>query len=106
MHTARDLDPLALATAAQASAWVRIATGNLEEACRCYDQAIEAARSLGNISVVSTMLGWKVALVLAQGGCDDQARQVLTEAAAVTSPYDITSVALVEACHAVLAAHD
>ena len=106
MHTARDLDPLALATAAQASAWVRIATGNLEEACRCYDQAIEAARSLGNISVVSTMLGWKVALLLAQGGCNDQTRQVLTEAAAVTSPYDITSVALVEACHAVLAARD
>ena len=52
------------------------------------------------------MLGWKVALLLAQGGCNDQARQVLTEAAAVTSPYDIIPSALVEACHAVLAARD
>lgn len=92
------------AVVAEATAWIHIATGNLKEACRNFAKAIEVARSLGNISAVSTMLGWKAALLLEQGGRDDQAQQVLTEAAAVTSRYDITSVALLETCHAVLAA--
>ena len=93
------------AVVAEATAWIHIATGNLKEACRNFAKAIEVARSLGNISAVSTMLGWKAALLLEQGGRDDQARQLLTEAAAVT-PYDINSIALVETCHAVLAARD
>jgi class 3 adenylate cyclase/tetratricopeptide (TPR) repeat protein len=106
MHTARDLDPHVLAAAAEATAWIHIATGNLKEACRNYDQAIEVARNLCLLGVASGLLGWKAALLLEQGGRDDQARQVLTEAAAVTSRYDITSIALVETCHAVLAARD
>ena len=96
---------MVLGAAASATAWIHMATGNLKEACRNYDQAIEVARNLGQLAMASGMLGWKAALLLEQGGRDDQARQLLTEAAAVT-PYDINSIALVETCHAVLAARD
>jgi hypothetical protein len=52
------------------------------------------------------MLGWKAALLLEQGDHDDQARQVLEEATAVTSPYDTLSVGLVQTCQALLAARN
>jgi class 3 adenylate cyclase/tetratricopeptide (TPR) repeat protein len=106
MHTARDLDPVALGMIAQGAVVVPLARGDLEEALRILTEGIEVTRECGDLSHASTMLGWKAALLLEQGDHDDQARQVLEEAAAVTSPYDNSSVGLVQTCQAVLAARN
>lgn len=103
---ARDLDPLAFSYIAQFRVWVPLARGDLKEALRNFTEAIEVMREHGDLSLASTTLGWKAALLLEQGCYDDQARQVLEEAAAVTSPYDNSSVALVASCRAVLAARN
>jgi tetratricopeptide (TPR) repeat protein len=106
MHTACDLDPVALGMIAQGAVVVPLARGDLEEALRILTEGIEVARECGDLSHASTMLGWKAALLLEQGGRDDQARRVVAEAAAVTSPYDNSSVGLVQTCQAVLAARN
>ena len=103
---ARDLDPLAFGYIAQFRACVPLARGDLDEALRTFTEAIEVMREHGELSLASTTLGWKAALLLEQGGHDDQARQVLEEAAAVTSPYDNSSVGQVASCRAVLAARN
>jgi class 3 adenylate cyclase/tetratricopeptide (TPR) repeat protein len=105
-HIARDLDPLAFAPVAEFRALVHLARGDLDEALRKFTEASEVMREHGDLSYASTMLGWKAALLLEQGNHDDQARQVLEEAAAVTSPYDRLSVGLVETCLALLAARN
>jgi len=84
----RDLDPLAFGYIAQFRAWVPLARGDLDEALRNLSEGIEVMREHGDLSLASTTLGWKAALLLEQGDHDDQARQVLEEAAAVTSPHD------------------
>jgi ATP/maltotriose-dependent transcriptional regulator MalT len=104
MHIARDLDPGALNATASAAAQVHLARGDLEEAVQSFTEAIEVLRDCGELAYASTMLGWKAALLLEQGHQDEEARRVLAEAAAVTSPYDSTSVGFVETCRAVLAA--
>jgi Predicted ATPase len=104
MHIARDLDPGALNATASAAAQVHLARGDLEEALQSFTEAIEVLRDCGELAYASTMLGWKAALLLEQGHQDEEARRVLAEAAAVTSPYDSTSVGFVETCRAVLAA--
>ncbi len=104
MHAARDLDPLALGAIALGAAQVHLARGDLDEALRSFTEAIEVLRDCGDLVHASTMLGWKAALLLEQGDNDDEARQVMEEAVAVTSPYDSMSVGLVETCQAVLAA--
>jgi class 3 adenylate cyclase/tetratricopeptide (TPR) repeat protein len=106
MHIVPDLDPFALMSVAFAAALVHLARGDLDEALRIFTEASEVMRECGDLSYASTMLGWKAALLLEQGDHDDQARQVVEEAAAVTSPYDRLSVGLVETCLAVLAARN
>jgi len=103
---ARELDPLAFGYIAQFRACVPLARGDLDEALRTFTEAIEVMREHGDLSLASSTLGWKAALLLEQGYHDDQARQVLEEAAAVTSPYDNSSVGLVASCRAVLAARN
>ena len=103
---ARDLDPLAFGFIANFRPLVHLARGDLDETLRIFTEAIEVMREHGDLSLASTMLGWKAALLLEQGCHDDQARQVLEEAAAVTSPYDNASVGFVETCQAVLAARN
>lgn len=83
-----------------------LARGDLDEALRNLTQASEVMREHGDLSLASSMLGWKAALLLEQGDHNDQARHVLEEAAAVTLPYDNSSVALVETCRALLAARN
>jgi tetratricopeptide (TPR) repeat protein len=103
---ARDLDPLAFGYIAQFRAWVPLARGDLKEALGNLSEAIEVMREHGDLSLASTTLGWKAALLLELGDHDDQARRVVTEAAAVTSPYDNSSVGMVASCRAVLAARN
>jgi len=105
-HTARDLDPFARVSIKQAAVLVQLADGNIEEASQSFTEAIEVLRDCGELSLASTMLAWRAALLLEQGARDDEARQVLEEAAAVTSRFDSISVGLVETCRAVLAARD
>jgi class 3 adenylate cyclase len=103
---AGELDPYALAAMAQRSAQVHRACGEVEEALVSLTDGIEAARDGGALTYVSTMLGWKVVLLLEQGLHDDEARQVIEEAANLTSPYDIASLTMVETGRAILAARD
>ena len=105
-HTARDLDPFALMSISFATALVHLARGDLDEALRILTEASEVMRECGDLSYASTMLSWKAALLLEQSDHDDQARQVLEEATAVTSPYDTLSVGLVQTCQALLAARN
>ena len=105
-HMARDLDPFALGMIAQGAVVVPLARGDLDEALRILTEGIEGRRECGELSHASTMLGQKAALLLEQGDHDDQARQVLEEATAVTSPYDTLSVGLVRTCQALLAARN
>jgi len=103
---ARDLDPRAVGASAFLTAQVHIARGDLTEAINNFTEGIEALRAEGVLAMVSTMLGWKAALLLEQGDHDDEARLVVEEAAVVTSPYHCMSVALVETCRAILAARE
>jgi class 3 adenylate cyclase/tetratricopeptide (TPR) repeat protein len=105
-HIARDLDPFALMSISFATVLVHLARGDLDEALRNLTQASEVMRECGDLSYASTMLGLKAALLLEQGDHNDQARQVLEEAAAVTSLYDTMTVGLVETCQALLADRD
>jgi ATP/maltotriose-dependent transcriptional regulator MalT len=101
---ARELDPLAFGDIAQFRARVPLARGDLDDAVRTFTEAIEVMREHGDLSLASSTLSWKTALLLERGDHDDQARQVLDEPAAVTSPYDNASVGLVASWRAVLAA--
>jgi hypothetical protein len=103
---ARELDPYAVAAMAQRSAAVHRACGEVKEALVSLTDGIEAARDGGALTYVSTLLGWKVVLLLEQGLHDDEARRVIEEAANVTSPYDIASITMVETGRAILAARE
>lgn len=102
----RDLDESAASLTAALKALVHVAHGDLPAAIQDLTDQIAHLRRCGAFAVTSTLLAWQAALLLEQGGHDDEARQVLQEAATFTSPYDILSVGLVETCRAVLAARD
>jgi hypothetical protein len=81
---------------------VYVARGDLERAIQSHTAAIDAFRSGGGLAYASTNLAWRAALLLELGGHDAEAQHGVDEAAAVTSRYDVQSVALLQMCRALL----
>lgn len=100
----QDLDDHLQFTPTLLAALVHLTRGDIATAIQGFSVGIAHLRRGGQLGPASTLLAWQAALLLEQGGSEDEARQVLEEAASVTSLYDYVSVALVETCRAVLAA--
>ena len=109
--TAADAELAAAATAggldfgpSGGPAWnVRLANRDLPAASEIIRRNIESLRKSGSLAIASWQLGILAALLVEQGD-DAEAATTIEEAATVTSPYDVVSVALVAGVRAVLAA--
>ena len=85
-------------------AWnVRLANGDLPAAIEVIRRNIESFRKSGSLGYASWQLGILAALLVEQGD-DAEAATTIEEAATITSPHDVVSVALVAGVRAVLAA--
>jgi class 3 adenylate cyclase/tetratricopeptide (TPR) repeat protein len=86
-----------------AAAEVQLVNGELAAAVEMMRRSIELHRQAGGLAYASTSLGILAALLLEQGD-DSGAAATIEEAATVTSPHDVMSVAVVSGVQAVLAA--
>ena len=102
-QTAAASGPFAAGINAQCTAEIYVARGDLPQAIRALEAGIAAFREGGGLAYASTLLAWQAALLLEHGGQDGDARRLVDEAAAVTSPFDVVSLALIRACRALLA---
>jgi len=94
--------PFLLGNGATCAAAVYVARGDLERAIQSHTAGIDAFRSGGGLAYASSNLAWRAALLLELGGHDAEAQHGVDEAAAVTSRYDVQSVALLQMCRALL----
>lgn len=78
--------------------------GDLSGAIRCFDETIRVMLAAGDSSHASTQLAWTALLKLERGDPVEESAALVEQAAAVTSPYDVLSVAMVAAGRGLLAA--
>jgi class 3 adenylate cyclase len=90
--------------AAFALVHVFIAGDDGDGAQRLLKRAVDRSREAGSFAILSTLQGWRCALLLEYGDPDGELPEALAETARHTQPFDLVSASMLATCLAVTAA--